>query len=649
MTALQSALKDLLLDTAINGKTAQLDSAAATAGVLSATANPDAPLGAFKVWVDRLASATTARTSTPGGAAAAVGRAVDPGNADGTGTKLKDAGLAIPVTAGSFSLNGKNITVDPTVDTLTQVVNRINATAGVGVAASLNNDVYGRPNMLQLVSTNGQVVQLGATSDTSNFLAAMSLVANGTTTVASARPLGAVLSGNPLSAARWDRVGAIAASGTVTINGVNIAWSNSDTLVGVLNRINGSAAGVRATYDAATDRVAISNVATGNQAIALSDTSGNLLQALGVYDPGTNTVLGQTYGATAQYSIDDHSVARYSNSNTIADAVPGVTLNLLQAQAAGAAGVQVTVSQDVAGATKKVQAFVDAFNGALNSVSQATAYNSATKKGSVLTGDSAIQGLAARLRSMVSDPAFGVSGKYKALADIGISTGAYGSKVGTTSALVLDTQKLTAALQDNPSAVNAVVAGLTAKTTLNPDGSGNPTPGNVLSSVTGLPTGEVFGGTYSVSYDPVANTLSSVFTPTGGTPRPATSITPTAGGSDGSLIFGLTLTTKNPLPGAPTADTINYTVTSRGVARRLDAQLRDTLGIQGLFDAEATRTTREVAELDKRIDAMNQRVDLRRATLQRQFTALEVAMTKLQGQSAKLSGSLAQLGQTRGG
>ena len=80
---------------------------------------------------------------------------------------------------------------------------------------------------------------------------------------------------------------------------------------------------------------------------------------------------------------------------------------------------------------------------------------------------------------MTSSAAVGASGTYRNLASIGLSFGAVGAAVGTTSKLRADEGKLTKALLDNPQAVESLMAGFGA--TL-----GTPTTNNIT-SVSGTP------------------------------------------------------------------------------------------------------------------------------------------------------------------
>jgi flagellar hook-associated protein 2 len=146
----------------------------------------------------------------------------------------------------------------------------------------------------------------------------------------------------------------------------------------------------------------------------------------------------------------------------VTGALPGITLNLLAAQPAGSAPVSISVNTDTATATKNVQAFVNAYNDLAEAIDRATRYDPTRRQSSPLTGDNSILALGATTQRLITSPAAGAAGQYRALADVGISTGSVGSKPGTTSRLVVDATRLTGALQANPGAVQAVVSGVAA-------------------------------------------------------------------------------------------------------------------------------------------------------------------------------------------
>jgi flagellar hook-associated protein 2 len=359
---------------------------------------------------------------------------------------MASAGFGIAPTAGTFSLNGTSISVDPATQSLDDIVAAINA-SGAGVMAA----VVG--NGLQLTSNAGPIT-VGSLADTSNSLAAVKLDASpsvyeGATTWTNTST-GAIGTAQPtatLANARLNTglVPPPAPSGTFTINGVAINWdSSTDSINRIISRINSANAKVTASYDPVSDTVTLKGTNTGASSIALVDVSGNLLDALGLASAP------QTLGKNAEYSIDG-GPTRYSTSNLVSNAVPGVTLSLK-----GPGTTTIGVQQDVATTVNGVKDFVAAYNDALDLVRKDTAIDPTTKKGSIFTGDSMVQGIEMRLRAVLNTAGPGLT-TYTSLPAIGLSSGAIGATPGSTNDMVLDESKLTAALNADPNAVTSLL------------------------------------------------------------------------------------------------------------------------------------------------------------------------------------------------
>ena len=613
VSAFQGAVQTLLLSSSINAKTATSTSPT----IATATANPDALNGPFSVNVIHLATATSVRSS------AVLGKPADLAPT----TKLSSANLAVPPTSGSFTLNGHavNITVGPGGDTWSSLQTKISDATGGAVTLNLG------ANGVSLTSSSP--IQLGAPTDTSNFLTAAHLLSapqtgSGPYSVASSQPLGEAVVTAPLSSANLALPGGIAAGGSFLVNGVTITWSSTDSVNGVLSRINASNAGVSATYDQTTDKVSLTNLKTGAASISLSDTSGNFLQAMGLIGAT------QQYGSAAQYTITQNGVTsapQFSNTNVVNNALPGVQLTL-----AGEGTTSISVAQDTTTAVNNVQNFVTQFNSLVDLIADDTKYDPNTKAAGVLQGDATILGLGDQLRSLVSSAAVLSAGStYTTLGDIGISTGTFGSAVGTTKHLTLDTAKLASALQTNPQSVFNMLSGLSGTVAVSGDAT-NPW----IASVTGQPAGQVYSGTYAITYDPTDGSLSSVFTQEGGFAHPAVKGTITAGALNTSLVPGLLITGKNPLPTASGVDRVTYTVTTRGVMQSLNDYLHNVLSAGGVFQAEASNAQTDLNTIAKQISHQNDLLTQKQRTLQAQFTAMEVALSKLQNQSTALFSKL---------
>jgi flagellar hook-associated protein 2 len=610
-SSLQSAVQSLLLQSSTNGK---LATSSAT-GTATATANANAVNGSFIVNVINLATATSATSSGSLGTPANLA----------PGTQLTSAGLAVAPTAGTFTINGQSITL-AAGDTWSSLQSKIStATSG---AVTLNLGANG------VSLTSATPVQLGATTDTSNLLSSLALAGaaqtgSGPYTVASKQLLGEAVVTNSLSTAGLSVGGGIAASGSFSVNGVAISWTNGDSVNAVLNRINSSSAGVTASYDPTRDRVTLTNTATGAQNISLSDTSGNFLQAMNLIGAS------QTFGGPASYTITQNGVTtatQFSNTNTVNNALPGVNLTL----AAANSSATITLAQDTTTAVTNINTFVTSFNSMVDLIDTDTKYDPNTKTASVLTGDSTVSGIADRLRSISTAAAIVPAGAaYNGLGSLGITTGAFGSAAGSTNHLVVDTGKLTTALQTNPQAVYQVLAGLTSTTSLTNDPT-NPW----VASITGQPAGQIQSGSYAITYTPGTNAISSVFGPTGGGAQAAVKDTIAAGGMNSAVIPGLTLTARNPLPAGSGTDTITYNVTSLGVMQSLNDYLTKLTTAGGVFHTELSQAQRDTTDITNQIATQNTLLAQKQTALQAQFTAMEVALAKINSQGGSLLSSL---------
>lgn len=126
-------------------------------------------------------------------------------------------------------------------------------------------------------------------------------------------------------------------------------------------------------------------------------------------------------------------------TNTLADAVTGLTLNLLQLTPLGSP-VQITVEQDKEVIQKNMQAFADAFSAVSKTLADTTRYVQGGKSGALL-GDSTTVGLQSLLRSIVGSSTTVGASTNNRLSDIGLELQKDGS-------LKLNTAKLTTAMGD---------------------------------------------------------------------------------------------------------------------------------------------------------------------------------------------------------
>jgi len=183
---------------------------------------------------------------------------------------------------------------------------------------------------------------------------------------------------------------------------------------------------------------------TGVRTLSLVDSDGSTLSALGldVSDPG---VLFET-GQSALFSINGIDIER--SSNTISDAVEGLTLTL-GAETAEGESEKLTVSNDTGATIAKVEAFIEQYNSTLAFMQEKSDAGDPETEGSggTLAGDSTLQRMISTLRTTVSSAISGLDSTYSDASQIGITT------VDKYGALQLDSSKLTAALEDDAEAV----------------------------------------------------------------------------------------------------------------------------------------------------------------------------------------------------
>jgi flagellar hook-associated protein 2 len=593
---------------------------------------------------------------------------------------------------------------------------------------------------------NGLTLNFGAAGTTTTAGDTYSFSATAGNSVAvSALPLAGLSAGGAIGgvnyAARFTG-GAVGAAGGLKINGVDVYYSLDDSVNSIISRINGSTAGVRASYDAATDKIQLTNIATGGRAItveksaaskiersnstsddfsvtsytgatnvnyvfkvdAVAGESSTTVGATSVlvsrdggatFDPtpvavdpvtgevnlagdgltvkfgvsGTTTAVNntysftaytpnnhfvdraglatgslvQTYGANALYSIDDGAV-QSSDTNVVSNAVPGVSVTLKRAQASSDNAVTVSVAQDSTTPKKTLQEFVAAYNTILDTIEKHAKYDQTAKKGGPLTGDTTIMNIERQLRSLVSSTALGINSdsKYRSLADIGVSTGKAGSVLGTTNRLSVDDSKLSAALADNPQAVETLLTSLQASAGSPSLVAGAPADSIDVNGITGRPTATYQTGTYRLKIADAAAGKAELWFDVSGTSRKIKDATVTAGVDQAGLVAGLTIKMAAVLVNNAESK-FTVSVTQRGTMVWMKNSLDNMLGSSGVFQSRTDGSTSATNDINRRISNLEARLEEKETRLYRKFAALEAAMARSQNQSSSLISSIARM------
>jgi len=191
---------------------------------------------------------------------------------------------------------------------------------------------------------------------------------------------------------------------------VSVSVAATDTLTDIAAKINASGAGITAfvVRSGLEERLLMRGNNTGNAAgfqVKSFDGSGTAITdgTTGVgklaYDASPTAFYGMTQTQTAMdASLTIDGIAVSSATNTVSDAVPGVSLNL---SALTTTAAQVTIGADKEEAKTKIEAFRVAYNTLNATVSELTRYNGSTSKAAALQGDSTAVGLQNVLRAMV--------------------------------------------------------------------------------------------------------------------------------------------------------------------------------------------------------------------------------------------------------
>jgi len=154
-----------------------------------------------------------------------------------------------------------------------------------------------------------------------------------------------------------------------------------------------------------------------------------------------------TQGANARIELSGGIVIQRA-SNQVSDVIPGVTLDLLSANATKQ--VTVTVSTDAEATTKKVQDLVDAYNKVVDFFVDQNALGADGKAKGPLFGDSTLRSMRSNLRNIVGGSVAGTGNEsYQLLSQLGITA-------DTAGKLTLNASKLAEALAGDEDAVAAV-------------------------------------------------------------------------------------------------------------------------------------------------------------------------------------------------
>jgi flagellar hook-associated protein 2 len=237
---------------------------------------------------------------------------------------------------------------------------------------------------------------------------------------------------------------------TVTIDGTN------NTLQGIRDAINTAKIGVTASIvndgSGTPYRLTLTSESGVSNSLKISTSGGDgAIDALLAHDPAGLPAaqhLNQT-AAAQNASFTVNGIAITSPTNTVTDAIQGVTLRLTKPTTVQA---NLTVVRNTDAIKKGVSGFVDAYNAMVNQFKSRSAFGSSTDTNKpALAGDGTVRLMLNQLHGVFNTTA---GGTLKSLAEVGITTQADGT-------LKLDSSKLDSAMASNFSDVTDLFSSAT--------------------------------------------------------------------------------------------------------------------------------------------------------------------------------------------
>ena len=261
---------------------------------------------------------------------------------------------------------------------------------------------------------------------------------------------------NPFTATAAAAVG----TGTLALSlgntSFNVTINNSDnSLAGIAAAINSAAGnpGIAATVLQGSDGahlVLSSSLSGAANTIQVTETDGG--GGLAALTYGTGNVANYTQEAAAQDAAFSIAGVNYTSpSNTVTDALNGVTLNLLAATTAGSTAA-LSVSNDISTIESNITAFVTAYNTMVTAIAPLGSYDAATNTAGPMLGNALLSGTTNQIQQALYSVVNTGSSTYNSLASIGITTNTDGS-------LSINNATLSNALSTNFSAVSQLFSG----------------------------------------------------------------------------------------------------------------------------------------------------------------------------------------------
>jgi flagellar hook-associated protein 2 len=406
-------------------------------------------------------------------------------------------------------------------------------------------------------------------------------------------------------------------TGSFEINGRTITIDAADSLLGLRDAINAANSGDDATgvtasivSISATEQVLVLTADdTGTDAaIGATDTTGNVLQSLGVLD-GVGGFGNQLQAAqNAEIRVDGLATTIERQSNTIDDVFSGVTLSLFKAEAGTT--VSLDVERDLNHVKEAIVEFVGAYNelrGFLNQQALTDVPEDDETGAGILAGTSALSEIRSRLSASIGAAVQGDDPIFSVLAQIGIT-------FQGANTLEIDETRLDEALLNETDAVRKLFA----------FGMSSSSSDVVLVGFDGNTGFSAGGYQLNVAYAGGAIVSANIGGPADGSDDGSVSVqgnllTVLQGGAKGLKVL---------YTGNASASGIQLDV-SVGVGAQLHAAMDTLADDDGLIASEIDSLTGQNDLNRDRIERLEERLERERERLFERFVAMETALASM--------------------
>jgi len=221
---------------------------------------------------------------------------------------------------------------------------------------------------------------------------------------------------------------------------VDIAVGSSSTISDVAKSINAADTGIYASVinDGTNSFLSLTGKQTGaDNVINLTVTEDYTGLSRLVYDAGFTESMVQLQGAANADITVDGVTGISRTSNTISDVIGGVSLKLKDL---GTTTVEVERNDELF--STRLNAFLDAYNGLMDSLNNLQSYDKQTKATGTLFGDSTTRRIQSEVQNLFSNSVSGLPATLSHLTDLGVST-------NTAGKLELDSSVFSTQLKDN--------------------------------------------------------------------------------------------------------------------------------------------------------------------------------------------------------